>query len=551
MKLTVFGPLRLSHGLANRAGRDALFTRESTTMATIHEQDEFPLHDGEVIITSTDAQSFITFANEGFLRTSGYSLEEVMGKPQNLVRHPDMPKAAFADMWATIKAGEPWTGFVKNRRKDGRFYWVHANVTPIVKNGVVAGYVSVRVKPSREEVNQAEALYRRMREGNMDGWKLQGGELVRTGVRGLYGRLLRMPFAMRSWLVAALLAVLFVAPVLAATLLPAHAALIGWAGAALGVGSSIVLGLYLTHMIALPVDHMVGACTKLLAGDLRQKLPLEGDEALRRLARYLNQLNAKTLGVIDDAWHGIEHVTRAAAELDAGSQEMSSRTEEQAANLEQTSATMHEISETVKHSADSARQAHDAAGTASSAADKGGEAIARVSATMDGITANSRKIADIVSVIDGIAFQTNLLALNAAVEAARAGEQGRGFAVVAGEVRALAGRAAGASKEIHELIRESVEQVDRGALIVKDAHLAMSHIVGQVQGVQTLINDIADDARQQAESIGQINGAVAQLDEVTQSNAARVEESAASASELRHRAARLAAAVGVLYTASH
>ena len=538
-------------GLPEEAAGMHFSPKENTTMATTHEPEEFALHDGEVIITSTDAKSYITFANEGFLRTSGYSLEEVMGKPQNLVRHPDMPKAAFADMWATIQAGEPWTGFVKNRRKDGRFYWVHANVTPIVKNGAVAGYVSVRVKPSREEIDKAEALYRRMREGALGDWQLRGGELVRTGVRGLLGATLRMPFTVRSWLVATLLAALFVAPPLGSALLPALAASIAWAGAAIGVATALAVGAYLTRMIASPIDHMVGACTKLLAGDLRQKLPAEGDEAIRRLARFLNQLNSKTLGVIDDAWHGIEHVTRAAAELDAGSQEMSSRTEQQAANLEQTSATMHEISETVKHSADSARQAHDAAGTASSAADKGGEAVARVSATMDGITANSRKIADIVSVIDGIAFQTNLLALNAAVEAARAGEQGRGFAVVAGEVRALAGRAAGASKEIHELIRESVEQVDRGALIVKDAHLAMSHIVGQVQGVQTLINDIADDARQQAESIGQINGAVSQLDEVTQSNAARVEESAASASELRHRAARLAAAVGVLYTASH
>ena len=520
-------------------------------MSTIHEQEEFTLHDGEVIITSTDAKSYITFANEGFLRTSGYSLEEVMGKPQNLVRHPDMPKAAFADMWATIQAGEPWTGFVKNRRKDGRFYWVHANVTPIVKNGAIAGYVSVRVKPTRDEIAAAESLYRRMREGKLDGWRLQGGELVRTGLRGLVGTILRLPFTARSWLVTAALAFLFLAPPLAALAFPAAAVALAWAGAALGTATALAVGFYLTRMIASPIDHMVGACTKLLAGDLRQKLPVEGDEAIRRLARFINQLNSKTLGVIDDAWHGIEHVTRAAAELDAGSQEMSSRTEEQAANLQQTSATMHEISETVKSSADSARQAHDAAGTASTAADQGGEAVARVSATMDGITANSRRIADIVSVIDGIAFQTNLLALNAAVEAARAGEQGRGFAVVAGEVRALAGRAAGASKEIHELIRESVEQVDRGVTIVKDAHTAMANIVGQVQGVQALINDIAQDARHQAESIGQINSAVSQLDDVTQANAARVEESAASAGELRHRAARLAAAVGVLYTASH
>jgi aerotaxis receptor len=512
---------------------------------------EFPLEDHEVIITSTDEKSYITFANEGFLRSSGYSLEECMGQPQNLVRHPDMPKAAFADMWNTIKKGDPWTGFVKNLRKDGRFYWVHANVTPIVKGGRITGYVSVRVKPTREQVQAAEGLYKQIREGTLRGWKLEGGELHRTGIAGLTGAILRKSFVLRSWVIAGIFATLFALPAIVHWSGASFGAWVDTAVAVVGVAMSIGFGVYLSSMIAAPIERMLDACKRLLAGDLRNAFPLEGDQAIRKLARYFNQLNSKTLGVVDDAWHGIEHVTRAAAELDHGSQDMSSRTEEQAANLQQTSATMHEVSQTVSHSAESARLAHGAADGASDAAKKGGEAIARVTETMDGITTNSRRIAEIVNVIDGIAFQTNILALNAAVEAARAGEQGRGFAVVAGEVRALAGRAATASKEIHELIRESSTRVEDGGRIVRDAQEAMKDIVQQVSGVQNLINDIANDARHQAESIGQINSAVSQLDEVTQKNAALVEESAASATALRHQAARLADAVGVLYTASH
>jgi methyl-accepting chemotaxis protein len=251
---------------------------------------------------------------------------------------------------------------------------------------------------------------------------------------------------------------------------------------------------------------------------------------------------ARVVGRVRDA---SDSIATGSAQIATGNADLSQRTEEQASNLQQTAASMEQLNPTVKTTADTARQATQLAGAASAAAQRGGEVVGHVVATMDDISHSSRKIADIIGVIDGIAFQTNILALNAAVEAARAGEQGRGFAVVAGEVRNLAQRSAEAAKEIKSLIGTSVEKVEAGAKLVGDAGTAMEDIVSQVRHVAELIGGISSAATEQTTGIGQVNDAVAQLDQVTQQNAALVEESAAAAESLKQQAARLAETVSV------
>ena len=239
-----------------------------------------------------------------------------------------------------------------------------------------------------------------------------------------------------------------------------------------------------------------------------------------------------------------DSISNASAEIATGNQDLSSRTEQTAANLQQAASSMEQLTGTVKQSADSARQANQLAASAAEVAARGGNVVSRVVATMDDINASSKKIADIIGVIDGIAFQTNILALNAAVEAARAGEQGRGFAVVAGEVRSLAQRSAEAAKEIKALIGASVDKVESGSKLVADAGQTMQEIVGSVQRVTDIIGEITAAASEQSDGIGQVNTSVTQLDKMTQQNAALVEESAAAAESLKDQAQKLAAVVG-------
>jgi methyl-accepting chemotaxis protein len=272
-----------------------------------------------------------------------------------------------------------------------------------------------------------------------------------------------------------------------------------------------------------------------LAIDARSDRTDELGDLMRALDRMTQQLSRSLATVLESS----SSIENASAEIATGNQDLSHRTEQAASNLQQTASSMDQLTGTVKQSADSARQANQLASSAAEVAARGGSVVAQVVTTMDEINASSKKIADIIGVIDGIAFQTNILALNAAVEAARAGEQGRGFAVVASEVRSLAQRSAQAAKEIKALIGASVEKVDSGSRLVADAGQTMNEIVGSVQRVTDIISEITAAAAEQSEGIGQVNGSVTQLDQMTQQNAALVEESAAAAESLKDQAARL------------
>jgi methyl-accepting chemotaxis protein len=270
----------------------------------------------------------------------------------------------------------------------------------------------------------------------------------------------------------------------------------------------------------------------------------------KSLLAEMKHMQQQLAGIVAQVRSSSDSIATGSAQIATGNADLSQRTEEQASNLEQTAASMEQLSGTVKASADTAGHANELAGSASLAATKGGEMVGRVVGTMQEIAASSKKIADIIGVIDGIAFQTNILALNAAVEAARAGEQGRGFAVVASEVRSLASRSAEAAKEIKSLIGASVEKVETGTQQVNDAGASMGEIVSQVKRVSELISEISRATIEQSTGIGQVGEAVTQLDQVTQQNAALVEESAAAADSLKQQAARMAEVVSVFKLAA-
>jgi len=315
--------------------------------------------------------------------------------------------------------------------------------------------------------------------------------------------------------------------------------------AALGLAAAGLLSWAVARSITRPIGEAVRIAETVSRGDLSSNIVVVGRDETAQLMTALRAMNAALVDLVSRVRDASDSIATGSTEIANGSADLSQRTEEQASNLQQTAASMEELTATVKQSAATAHQATTLAADASSVARRGGEVVGRVVATMQGISVSSRRVAEIVAVIDGIAFQTNILALNASVEAARAGAQGRGFAVVAAEVRTLAQRAAQSAKEIRVLIGESAAMVENGAQLVADAGQTMSSIVAQVQRVSELIAQISGASAEQSAGIGQIGDAVGQLDQVTQQNAALVEESAAAAETLRHQAAHLAQAVSV------
>ena len=323
------------------------------------------------------------------------------------------------------------------------------------------------------------------------------------------------------------------------------------ATAAVSVVVGILMTLWTIRSITRPINQAVTVSRAVAAGDLSLQFAVEGNNETAQLLRALKDMQYSLAKVVANVRQGAESVATASAEIAMGDQDLSARTESQASALEQTAASMEELGATVKQNADSARQANQLALSASTVAVKGGEVVGQVVETMKGINDASKKIADIISVIDGIAFQTNILALNAAVEAARAGEQGRGFAVVASEVRSLAGRSADAAKEIKALINASVERVEQGSALVDQAGATMTEVVSSIRRVTDLMGEISAASNEQASGVAQVGEAVTQMDQATQQNAALVEEIAAAASSLQSQAQELVQTVSVFKLGGH
>lgn len=312
---------------------------------------------------------------------------------------------------------------------------------------------------------------------------------------------------------------------------------------ALGIGALIAW--ILTNSITKPLSEALGLAETVASGDLCSDVVVAGSDEVSSLLLALKNMNSSLAATVGKVREGTETITFAAQEIASGNADLSQRTESQASSLEETASSIEELTSTVKQNADNARQANQLVVSATGVAVKGGAVVGQVVNTMGSIKDSSRKIVDIIGVIDGIAFQTNILALNAAVEAARAGEQGRGFAVVAAEVRNLAQRSAGAAKEIKSLIDDSVDKVDQGSKLVDEAGKTMDEIVTSVQHVADIMSEIAAASQEQSAGIEQVNLAITQMDEMTQQNAALVEQAAAAAESMEEQAVELARAVSV------
>jgi aerotaxis receptor len=497
-------------------------------------QIEYVLKDGEAPTSKTDIHGNITFVNQDFLNISGFSEAELLGAPQNIVRHPDMPAEAFADFWRTLKAGKAWTGLVKNRCKNGDHYWVEANAAPIIDNGQIVGYTSVRRKPSREQVQAADAAYRAIKSGDRS-LRIREGKAVR---RSLLPRLSDLA-SLKSLLTMAVvaMAILFAGVGALASTSTAGGWLMGIG--IFGVVMAGVFGFAVHRLVMLPLARTRQEIERMSAGDLTATIETAGLADVVAPLESLRVLQVNLQWLLGQIREVSEQVTSGAIEIAAGNLDLSGRTESQASSLEQTASSMEELTSTVKQNADSAHQASKLVGSTADIAAEGGEVVGQVVDTMASIKDSSRKIADIIGVIDGIAFQTNILALNAAVEAARAGEQGRGFAVVASEVRNLAQRSAGAAKEIKSLIEDSVGKVDTGGKLVGGAGESMDDVVTSIQLVSSIMNEIATASLEQSAGIEQVNQAIAQMDDITQQNAALVEQAAAASESLQLQAEKL------------
>jgi aerotaxis receptor len=506
---------------------------------------EYAFPKGQTLVSTTDLKGRILYCNPMFIEVSGYAKEELLGQPHNIVRHPDMPEEAYRDMWQTIASGMPWSAAVKNRRKDGTFYWVMANVTPLMQGDQPTGYMSVRTEATRAQIQSAEQLYACMREEKQAGvlvHALQAGRLVKKTRWGRVASMVRMGAFAK--IISCMFVLVLAAWLAAMSGQQQFTALSGgmWVGVlllALGIGQ------YIHQVTVAPMTEMLGWANRMAAGDLTQTITVTRNDTAGQLQKALSQLNVNLLSIVRDARQESEHMQVSTREIAQGNRDLSSRTESQAGNLEQTAASIEEITGTVKQTAESARQATLLASEATGVAERSSEAVNSVATTMQQIQAASGRIGEITQLIDSIAFQTNILALNAAVEAARAGDQGRGFAVVASEVRSLSHRTLSAAKEIRALIDDSATKVHDGHLKTDSAQRTMTQSLELVRRVGTLIGEIHNAADEQLTGISQINAAVAHLDNITQQNAALVEENTASALELQNQAQSMSECVQV------
>ncbi|CAD5246630.1 MULTISPECIES: methyl-accepting chemotaxis protein [Halomonadaceae] len=659
-------------------------------------QREIELKEDDFLVSRTDTKGRITYANPAFIDISGFEHAELIGAPHNLIRHPDMPPAAFENLWKTVKTGETWRGLVKNRCKNGDHYWVNASVTPIIEDGQVVGYTSVRVQASRAAIEQAERAYAEIREGRNKRLYLDKGRLRQKGVikrlarvrldtiraklvgmivvagllllisggLGLYGlnvsgerlgqlnndglrdvirlqkidqtiaqtrqamiepermELINQRFEMGEsieesaaevaevWqeyysreVNATELATEFdqqlqtflqngmgqAASVLQAeetyqaftgldavisvmtsegrilsgmvnqlisqkqqaaeamavdaqqgqtTMLSAQAIVLG-----IGLLLLILIGMVTLRAITRPLKSAAGFTLQIAGGNLAAKVPTQRRDEVGQLMDSLNTMRKSLSSIISDVKSGIDVVTPAAQDIASGNEELSSRTEQQAASLQQTASSMEEMTATVRQNSENAQEARRLADNNAIQVTNTGELMTQLVDNMQRITQSSQQMADIINVIDSIAFQTNILALNASVEAARAGEHGRGFAVVAEEVRNLAGRSAGAAQEIRGLIDGSNREVSAGASMVTKAEAAISEVAEAARSVTQIMHEISAASEEQSHGIAQVNQAVAEMDQGTQRNAVRVQETARAAVSLEKQAGLLALSV--------
>ena len=503
---------------------------------------ETAVPEGVFIYSQTDLKGRITLANQAFADISGYSIEEMVGKAHNIVRHPDMPKAAFADMWTSLKAGRPWRGVVKNRRKDGGFYWVMAMVSPVREDGRIVGYQSIRHRPTRQQIDAASGAYKRLIEGDTS-IKVEEGRVVKVR-SALAHRGQAYDFQI---LLAALLGV-FAAAAGMVSLLGGVPEALRFVAAAL-LGLSGLHGLFMLFRFLPRLKHYVAETNSYLdevlsTGNLRLRCDVERDDAIGAIGRKQRLLNGWMQSSIQSVGDAVKHVeytssvvAKSIHEIGQAAQSQTQATASVAAATTELGLTIREVSDHLRNTestvSESGRRATSGAGVSQRATDEINAlegAIRSAAGEVEALGESTAQVGQIAAAIREIADQTNLLALNASIEAARAGEAGRGFAVVANEVRRLADRTTQATADIDGLIvkirqdteraiggmRTGSSQVGEGLNLVREAHEALNGINDLMGGAVRMVTEIAVASGQQTEAMNEIGTNISHVAAMTE-----------------------------------
>ena len=511
-------------------------------------QREYPLNEGETLLSVTDLKGRIVYANDAFIRVSGFEAAELYGKAHSIVRHPDMPAAAFADMWSTIQRGLPWSALVKNRRKNGDHYWVRANASPIRHAGAVVGYLSVRTRPEPREVQQHAALYEQINAG-VRSLGLHRGFPVGRGALGALQRWWR--FRPLAWRVQAVVAGLWLlgsaglwSSALQASAVPLAQVWPAWLIWSL---ACVAAGQWLRRRLLMPLAALRGQAQAVASGQQTDARFLQRTDEIGAIGSAVRQTGLNLVSLVGDIQGKSDQVRRCALAVQQGSTELSDRTEAAAASLEQSAQAMQALASAIERSS---AQAGEAAARARHGVDMAGQSsrmVVQLDQGMRGVAQTSDQVGQISSLIDGIAFQTNLLALNAAVEAARAGEHGKGFAVVADEVRGLSQRSAHAARQIKALIEASQQQVAQSCAMAREVGEAMLAVQADMREQLVLAEGMQAASQAQAGGVQQVQAAVQQLEQMTQHNAALARDTIGHAQLLAGQAQALEAAASVFH----
>ncbi len=526
-------------------------------------QREYRFPDNETLLSMTDTKSHIGYANAAFIRISGFSPDELMGQPHNMVRHPDMPEEAFADMWRSFKAGQSWQALIKNRRKDGDHYWVCANAAPMLRNGTLTGYLSVRTKPTPSQVDAAGKLYARFKQGKASGLAFHRGLIVRTGFMRWLSALQLLPVAWRVRL-----------PLLALGIVVGGAlSRAGMEGPTLGaLVATVVVGLLLTDwfieaQVTRPLKQLVGAAQQVASGEAAVDLGLNRCDEIGMIARGINQAGLNLQSMVADVADNAVQVLAAAEEITRAVEAQAATSSEMSSSMAEITSTMEELSASSTLIADHSKAVVQVAGVTLDGSRKGAEAMELVLDRMNGISvdnqkslqeivelgAKSKEIGKIMEIINTVADQTKLIAFNAALEAASAGEAGKRFSVVASEIRRLADSVSASTEEIAGKINEIQGSINRlvlssekgassigaGSAASRNTAERLGEIIAAATAASTAAEQISLSTQQQKTASGQVVVALREIAAASSNTAGAVNRISQISKEMSGLSARL------------